>query len=138
MMSRRFELHRDTDVSGISGAGAVVEGIEFTDGTVSLRWLSSFRSTAVYEGGIKDVVSIHGHNGATRVVWLDEEVDKAPNKIKKKPVEWATEEGVVIMDPDGWRRDGKSFDEPITEADYVSRKWISTIRTLPDDPSWSS
>lgn len=69
---RRFELHRDTDTSGVSGTGVVVEGVEFTDGTVAMRWLSEHTSTVVYSG-IADVQAVHGHNGATRVVWIDGE-----------------------------------------------------------------
>ena len=36
---RTFELHRDTDVSGVSGTGVVAEGVEFADGTTVVRWL---------------------------------------------------------------------------------------------------
>lgn len=66
----RFELHRDTDVSGVSGIGQVAEGVVFNDGSVALRWLGVFHSTAIHES-IAAVVSIHGHNGLTRVIWLD-------------------------------------------------------------------
>jgi hypothetical protein len=69
-MSRRFLLVRDVDVSGVSGTGVICEGVEFSDGTAVLRWLSAHRSTAVY-AGMPDLVAIHGHDGATRVVWVD-------------------------------------------------------------------
>lgn len=71
---RRFELHRDEDVTGISGSGVVVEGVEFSDGHVALRWMTEpHRSTiADYTHGIESVVAIHGHGGATRLVWVDE------------------------------------------------------------------
>jgi hypothetical protein len=65
---RLFELQRDRDVSGVSGTGAVAEGVEFSDGTAALRWISAHRSTAVY-ASMADVETIHGHNGATRVVY---------------------------------------------------------------------
>lgn len=67
---RRFELHRDTDVSGISGTGTVAEGIEFSDGTCVIRWQGDRRSTVVWPC-IADVEAIHGHGGATRIVWTD-------------------------------------------------------------------
>lgn len=68
---RRFELRRDVDGSGVSGVGIVAEGVEFTDGTVALRWLGKRRSTVIHDGGIANVQLIHGHGGDTRIVWLD-------------------------------------------------------------------
>ena len=67
---RRFELHRDVDETGISGVGMVAEGVEFDDKTVVLRWMGWHRSTCVWES-ISEVEAIHGHNGSTKVVWLD-------------------------------------------------------------------
>ncbi len=69
---RRFELHRDRDVTGVSGAGVVAEGVEFTDGTVALRWASAWPTSVVFhDRGIEAVRAVHGHSGATRIVWLD-------------------------------------------------------------------
>ena len=77
-MHRRFNLVRDTDVTGISGTGVVAEGVEFTDGTVVMRWVKAgttrpdhVRPTTVVHDDIESVVGLHGHNGATRVDWLD-------------------------------------------------------------------
>lgn len=70
-MTCRFQLHRDTDVSGVSGVGIVAEGARFGDGRAVMRWLTGVSSTAVYDS-IEDLESIHGHNGATRVVWVDD------------------------------------------------------------------
>jgi hypothetical protein len=67
---RRFHLQRQEDTSGISGTGNVAQGVEFDDGTCAMRWLTEFRSTALYDN-IRDLVKIHGHNGATIVVWID-------------------------------------------------------------------
>ena len=64
---RRFNLVRDVDISGISGTGIVTEGVEFTDGTVAMRWRGVTPSTGLYED-VSDVVAIHGHEGATRLV----------------------------------------------------------------------
>lgn len=67
---RRFELHRDDDVSGVSGNGVVAEGVEFRDGTAVLRWRGRLKSTAIYPN-VADLEEIHGHEGATRIVWVD-------------------------------------------------------------------
>lgn len=70
---RRFELHRDVDVSGISGTGVVAEGVAFTDGVVALRWRSAWPTSVVFhDKGMDAVEAVHGHGGATRIVWLDE------------------------------------------------------------------
>lgn len=69
---RRFQLQRDVDVSGVSGTGTVAEGIEFTDGTVALRWCSDWPTSVVFhDRGMAAVEAIHGHGGATRIVWVD-------------------------------------------------------------------
>lgn len=67
--SRLFQLHRLVDATGVSGTGIVAEGIQYSDGHVSLRWLGRVKSTVSYDS-ILDVVAIHGHGGQTQVVWL--------------------------------------------------------------------
>ena len=67
---RRFELHRDHDVSGVSGTGLVAEGASFSDGVAVVRWLTDIRSTVVWED-VTAVEKVHGHGGMTRIVWLD-------------------------------------------------------------------
>jgi hypothetical protein len=69
---RRFVLWRRTDATGVSGPGAIAEGVVFGDGTCSLRWRTNKRSTAVY-GSFSDLLAIHGHDGATVPLWLDGE-----------------------------------------------------------------
>lgn len=67
---RTFVLERDHDVSGVSGCGVVAEGVEFSDGTVALRWTSEFPTSVVFhDRGLEAVEAIHGHNGSTRIVW---------------------------------------------------------------------
>jgi len=64
-----FRLVRDKDISGVSGTGIVAEGVEFGDGTAVIHWVSGdVHSTSVYPG-IMAVAAIHGHGGATRIVW---------------------------------------------------------------------
>lgn len=67
---RRFVLNRKEDVSGVSGAGVVVEGVEFTDGTVAMRWLND-RPSTVFWDNMKNALSVHGHDGKTVVEWID-------------------------------------------------------------------
>jgi len=77
---RMFTLERDEDVTGISGTGTVAEGVEFTDGTVTLRWLTAGSrrpdvrpTTVIFDGpvGVNSVLGLHGHDGKTRLVWDD-------------------------------------------------------------------
>ena len=70
---RRFYFDRQTDVSGTSGTGAVVEGVEFSDGQVVLRWRTSPHSSVSIYKSIEAAVYIHGHDGATNLVWVDDE-----------------------------------------------------------------
>jgi hypothetical protein len=68
---RRFQLHRDTDVSGIPGVGVVAEGITFSNGTTVVRWVVGEHQSTVVWPDVDSVVASHGHNGATRLVWVD-------------------------------------------------------------------
>lgn len=68
---RPFVLERDTDVTGVSGTGIVAEGVCFSDGVVALRWTSDWPTSVVFhERGMDSVEAVHGHGGATRVIWL--------------------------------------------------------------------
>jgi hypothetical protein len=69
---RRFVLYRHTDVSGISGTGVVVEGVEFSDGTAAIRWQSETASTTVWDS-VANLLKVHGHNGATVLYYIDGE-----------------------------------------------------------------
>ena len=64
-----FQLHRTTDVTGYSGVGVVADGVIWPDGTVCLRWRGPLRTTVTADC-IGDIETIHGHDGATRVVML--------------------------------------------------------------------
>lgn len=66
---RPFVLARKEDVSGVSGEGIVAEGVEFTDGTCALSWLTKHKSHALYPN-IKELESIHGHDGATIIIFV--------------------------------------------------------------------
>lgn len=70
---RRFVLQRDIDATGVSGTGVVAEGCQFSDGTAVMRWLTKNRPSSLvfYESGVSGVEEIHGHGGATKIVWVD-------------------------------------------------------------------
>lgn len=74
-MHRRFVLIRDVDPNGISGTGLVTEGVRFRDGVCAMHWVSAHRSTCVYDS-VEDLLAIHGHEGNTRILWLDEAEDE--------------------------------------------------------------
>jgi hypothetical protein len=69
--SRRFHMTRHVDHTGTSGIGVVAEGVEFSDGTVVIRWRPvPATSTAIY-ASVDELLTIHGHGGDTTVEWLD-------------------------------------------------------------------
>lgn len=72
---RRFELHRDTDVHGVSGEGHVADGVLWPDGAVSLRWHGEHPCASSWDApdGLTHAVAVHGHGGLTRLVWIDPE-----------------------------------------------------------------
>lgn len=77
MITRTFTIHRDHDVTGISGTGHVADGVIFPDGTTVVRWRDlggdaaqrGVRPTTVVFESIESVEALHGHGGATRIVW---------------------------------------------------------------------
>lgn len=85
--TRRFELHRDIDETGMSGTGVVAAGVLFPltadevaagrdpeKAPVALRWLTAWPTSVVFhERGMESVEAIHGHDGKTRIVWLDDD-----------------------------------------------------------------
>jgi hypothetical protein len=80
---RRFTLVRRVDVTGISGTGVVAEGVQFSDGTTVLRWLTAgtarpdvVRPTTVVHEDVGSVLALHGHGGSSTIEWLDEDRDE--------------------------------------------------------------
>lgn len=65
-----FHFYRNSDHSGVSGTGAVVEGVQFTNGWCALRWISAKSSMCFYRS-IEEVKEIHGHGGQTEIVIHD-------------------------------------------------------------------
>ena len=69
---RRFLLVRSEDVSGVSGTGRVAEGVVFHDGQYTMSWFGQLHTIEVGPS-IEAVERIHGHEGRTRIEWLDTE-----------------------------------------------------------------
>ncbi|MFF6844634.1 hypothetical protein ACFY8X_38590 [Streptomyces tanashiensis] len=67
---RRFHLQRHTDISGVSGCGRVADGIQWPDGTATIRWRGNRPSTVTWNT-LDDALHIHGHGGATELIWDD-------------------------------------------------------------------
>jgi hypothetical protein len=70
-MPRRFVLNRKADISGVSGTGLVASGGMWGDGSVALHWHTRIRSHVIFPA-IQDMLELHGHSGATELVWLDD------------------------------------------------------------------
>jgi hypothetical protein len=71
---RRFQLERLVDVSGVSGTGVVAYGAQAPDGTCVLWWESALESIGIYPD-METLLAIHGHQGATRAMYIDDPVD---------------------------------------------------------------
>lgn len=71
--ARLFTLVRETDVSGTSGTGVVAEGVEWSNGRVTISWLSPIPTQESLDN-IAAVDKIHGHDGRTRVVFKEPDV----------------------------------------------------------------
>lgn len=69
---RRFVLIRLRDVTGVSGTGRVADGVQWPDGAAVLRWHGRTPSTSLWES-VEAIEAVHGHEGATRTAWLDDE-----------------------------------------------------------------
>ncbi|MCP9205531.1 hypothetical protein [Streptomyces cucumeris] len=67
---RVFWLQRDRDISGVSGTGTVADGVEWPDGSVTIRWRGERPSTVNWDS-IEHAEAVHGHGGATRIVMVD-------------------------------------------------------------------
>jgi len=70
---KRFYLERSEDVSGVSGTGRITEGIQWSDGSVAVRWptKNGLPGTGGTYDDIESVIRIHGHGELTKIVWVD-------------------------------------------------------------------
>lgn len=79
---RTFHIQRHKDCSGISGTGRVAEGVLFFDGTIALRWQTK-TPTLSFFNSLADLEAIHGHDGASEIVW-HKSVDFADEVLSKE------------------------------------------------------
>jgi len=81
---RRAISQRDTHTAYQKNPDDVpqFEGVIWTDGTVTLRWLTACRSTSVW-ANLEDMLNIHGHpEYGTEIVWHDQQ---------ESPAEWVAQ-----------------------------------------------
>lgn len=71
---RRFYLLRQFDKSQVSGLGRVADGVWFSSGWVALGWHGAWAVAHPWPS-LAAVRAVHGHEGDTRIVWLDPDRD---------------------------------------------------------------
>ena len=86
---RIFHFYRHEDQSGVSGTGAVVEGVEFTNGWCAVRWLSEMSSLCFYQT-LEQVQAIHSHGGRTEIVISDFQPQAQHQKKPSKNARYET------------------------------------------------
>lgn len=72
---RKFHLNRVRDESGVSGTGIVAVGVVLPSGRAIMEWVSkrtNAKSLGIYDD-MDDLKEVHGHAGATEIVFDDEE-----------------------------------------------------------------
>ena len=126
-----FVLMRDTDVSGVSGTGVVADGVAFPDGTVALRWRGGNPTSVVFhDNGVESVEAIHGHGGATRLVWLAEDL------------ETTAEVAATYDERDDWRRRYEALRDGMTglhspaSAPVAGPTWCVECQNGSEEVEW--
>ncbi len=67
---RRFVLNRSQDVTGISGTGVILNGVEHIPGGLCSVYWPKYGTTGQYPS-MKVLEAIHCYNGNAVVEWLD-------------------------------------------------------------------
>lgn len=70
---KRFRLWREQDITGTSGTGFVAEGTQFSSGKVVVNFykeLAGVSNVEVFDN-LSEAVTIHGHKGKTKIIWID-------------------------------------------------------------------
>jgi hypothetical protein len=80
---RTFYLNRITDISGMSGTGIIAVGSVYPNGEAHMLWVS-FKSSFELHKSVDALMDIHGHNGATVLVWGDPPCEPVEKPKKKK------------------------------------------------------
>ncbi|MFI7010009.1 hypothetical protein [Streptomyces sp. NPDC050145] len=135
---RRFVLRRRVDVSGVSGTGDVADGVLWADGTASIRWRGEHPSVVFWDRGRVSVEAIHGHQGATEIVWLDQDDEQPADPVLEEAIARA------LSGADTYRQleegDAERFAEAVAAAlpgfadrSAVLRAAADVLDTLPED-----
>ncbi|WP_344143909.1 hypothetical protein [Kribbella yunnanensis] len=66
--ARLFRLVRHADASGIRGTGTLAEGVEWSDGSVALRWHGPWASTSSWDR-MEALLAVHAADGRTLLHW---------------------------------------------------------------------
>lgn len=64
---RAFQLVRANDTSNVTAGGVVAEGVEWTDGTVTVNWVHGEMSN---HANMKQLATAHCAIHATEVIWM--------------------------------------------------------------------
>lgn len=122
---RVFFLLRHVDVSGVTGTGIVAEGTEWTDGSVSLRWRHEHASTTFYEAGVRAVLAVHGHRGASEVIYLSPSDGLAPVGSSPDLVSSSQRAGVPVPAPAPARCSNGPQERSTCDADEPAHQDVS-------------
>lgn len=137
---RPFVLYRRTDATGVSGTGVVAEGCAFNDGSAVLRWLSDWPTSVVFhDRGIEAIETVHGHNGATQVVWVSEELEPLADMEQQRDEARAEVErlhswdGLMSLLDEHWPEDLCPTVEDDDQRDSGARivsliRWVERLR----------
>jgi len=68
--TRRFYFQRCSDISGVSGIGRVLNGVQLPSGKIVVEWRPPTNSICHYNS-IHDFEAIHCHKGKGKVIWVD-------------------------------------------------------------------
>ena len=66
--ARLFRLVRHADASGLRGTGTLAEGVEWSDGSVALRWRGPWPSTSTWDR-VEALLAVHATDGRTLLHW---------------------------------------------------------------------
>ncbi|NEA33924.1 hypothetical protein [Streptomyces sp. SID13031] len=107
---RLFHLVRSSGASpeaesrAAAGRVIVADGVEWSDGTVTLRWRGQWPATSVWEGGIDAVLAVHARSGATELHWFPApkplpSTTTAPAPPPTGAVDWQALSGLRLAAP---------------------------------------
>ncbi len=65
-------MQRNTDVTGVSGTGRVVEGVILDDSRFVMTWLGDNPSCVIHQN-LESAIKVHGHEGSSIFISSPEE-----------------------------------------------------------------